>query len=143
MVLVTRGDLVELVLQRAHPGDTVYELEVTPLFVIPAGIVDDGTPHRLVHPAGDLEGDLRVVEALCPGILVVYPEHLARLAEHAADAIEEHRLAVGEVKEEISDRPLSRPINPHEILLTQREVLQRFVSGGFQLSNQLHAHRYA
>src|SRR5215217_538252 len=106
MVLIVRSDLVEFVLQRPHPRDTVHELEMTFLFVVHAGVVDDGAPNRLVYPPRDLEGDLGIVEPLGPGVLVVDPQYLTWFAQHSADSIEEHRLAVSEMEEDKSDGPL-------------------------------------
>ena len=103
MMLVMRGDLVELVLQCTHPRYTVHELELTPLFVVHAGVVDDCAANRLVYPPRDVERHLRIVEVLGPGILIVYSQHLTRFAQHPPDAIEEHRLAIGEVVENKSD----------------------------------------
>lgn len=105
VMLVMRGDLVKFVFQRPHPRDTVHELEMPLLLVVPAGVVDDGGANRFVYPPRDVERHLRIVEALGPGILIIYPEHLTRLAENSADAIEQNRLAIGEVVEDKSDGP--------------------------------------
>jgi hypothetical protein len=125
--------------QCPHAGHTVHELEIAFPFVVYAGVVDDGVAYRFVDPPREVERHLRIVEALGPGILIEYPQYLTRFAQNSADAIEENRLAVGEVVEDESDGPLAWLVGTHEIALVEREVFQRLVSGGFELSDQLHA----
>lgn len=55
VMLVVRGDLLELIFQGSRAGHTVHELEVPLLFVIQAGIIDDGVSNRLVNSAGNVE----------------------------------------------------------------------------------------
>jgi hypothetical protein len=93
-MLVVRCDLIEFILERPHPGDAVHELEMALLPIVLAGVIDDGVANRLVHLPRDLERHLCIVEPLGPGILVVHPDHLAWLAQHSPDAIEEDRLAI-------------------------------------------------
>jgi hypothetical protein len=109
------------------------------LFVILAGVIDDGIANRFVNPPREVERHLRIVEPLGPGILIEHPQDLPRLAEDPADAIEENGLGVREVVEEKSDGPLAWSICTQEIALAEREVLHRLVSGSFQLSDQLHS----
>src|SRR4051812_8435187 len=106
MMLVVSSDLVELIPQRPHPCDAMHELQVSLWFVVPAGIVDDGGTHRLVDSSRDIKRQLSVVEPPGPGVLVVHPDHLARFAQDSTNAIEEHRLTVGEVEQDEPGRPL-------------------------------------
>ena len=52
------------------------------------------------------------------------------------DAIEEDGLAVGEVVQDVANRPLPRCVGAREVALFEREALQRLVTGPFKLSNE-------
>ena len=103
MMLVVRRDLVELILECSHPGDAVDKLQVPLGLVVPPGVIDDSIADRLIDSARELERHLGVIQAAGPGILIVNPEHLTRLAEHSTNAVEQYGFAVGEVVEDISN----------------------------------------
>src|SRR5688572_33085538 len=100
----------------------MHELEMPLPRVERAGIVDDRVASRFVHPSRNVQRNLRIVEAARPGVLIKYPEHLARLAKNSPDAIVENRLTVSQVVDNKSDGPLPRRIRTREITLVQREV---------------------
>jgi hypothetical protein len=137
MMLVMSGGLVEFVFQRAHAVHAVDELEVpTPLIVQP-GIMNDGVTNRLVYVPGDVQRHARVVEPLGPGILIHDPQDRARLTEHSADPVEDDRLAIGEVVQDVLDRPLAGRVGPSEVTLVEREVRQRLFPRPLQIPNEL------
>src|SRR5919107_4364627 len=116
-MLVMGSDLIKLVSQGPHPGHAVHELKVAFLFVVYAGVVYNCVANRCVHTLRDIQRYLRIVQAPGPGILIKYPQHLARLAEDPANPVEKNGFAIGEVVEDESDRPLSRRVRPYEIAL--------------------------
>ena len=133
------SDFVEFILQRAYPGHTVHELQMTLPFVVYAGIVDDRVADRFVYPSRKVQRNLRIVEAARPGILIEYPQHLARLAQNSPDAIEKDRLTVGKMVENKSDGPLPRRICPSQVPRVEREVPERLVPGCFEIPDQFHS----
>lgn len=52
------------------------------------------------------------------------------------DAIQEDGLAVGEVVQDVANRPLPRRVRACEVALMEREALQRLVTGPFKLSDE-------
>ena len=88
---------------------------------------------------GEVEREPRIVESLRPGILIHHPNDRTRLTEHATDAIEEHRLAVGEVVQNVPDGPLAWCVGAPHVARREREAFQRLVSSPFKLSNKIHA----
>src|SRR5215207_1574726 len=120
-MLIMRGDLVEFILQRPHPRDTMHEFEVAFALVVHAGVVDDRVASRFVDLSRDVERHLRIVEPLGPGILIKDPKDLTRFAQDSANALEENRLAIGEVVENKSDGPLAWSICARQIARVERE----------------------
>ena len=102
-MFIMSGGLVEFIPQRAHAVYTMHELQVATPLIVRASIIDDGVASRFVDVPGDVERHLRIVESLRPGILVHHPYDRTWLTEHATDAIEEHRLAIGEVVKDMPD----------------------------------------
>src|SRR5215213_2113348 len=142
-MLIMRGDLVEFILQRPHPRDTMHELEVAFALVVHACVVDDCVASRFVDPPRDIERHLRIVESRSPSILIKGPKDLARLAEDSANALEKNRLAIGEVVENKSDGPLAWSICARQIERVEREVSQRLVSGFLEVLYELHTKSYS
>ncbi len=135
-MFIMSGDLVKLIPQRAHAVYTVHPLQMATPLIVHSGIVDDCVANRFVYLPGDMERHLRIVESLRPRILIHHPQHRTRLAKHSTDAIEEDGLVVGEVLQDIANRPLARRVRAREVAVIEREAFQRLVSGPFKLSDE-------
>src|SRR5215213_7301396 len=138
MMLVVRCHLVELLLERSHAGDAVDELQVSLLLVVPPRVVDDGIANRVIDPPRKVEWHLVVIQAAGPGILIVNPEHLTRFAEDPADTIEQDGFAIGEVVQDVSDRPFARGVAALQIRRGQRVIPQCLVARGLELWDDVH-----
>jgi len=103
MMFIVSGDLVEFIPQRAHAVYTMHPLEVTTTLVVHPRVIDDSVANRFEDLAGEIERHLRVIESLRPRILIHHPEDRTNLAQHAADAVEEDGLAIGEVVQDIAN----------------------------------------
>src|SRR5690242_9709668 len=109
-MLVMGRHLLEFILQRSQARHAVHELARSVALVMDTDVVNDGRPHRLIDAPREVERQVAVIQTPGPRVLIVYPDHLAGLADDAADTIEEDRLAVRQVVEEEPDRPLARPV---------------------------------
>jgi hypothetical protein len=136
-MLVMGRHLLEFILQRSQARHAVHELPRSIALVMDADMVNDGRPHRLIDAPREVEGQVAVVQTPGPRVLIVYPDHLAGLADHATNTIEEDRLAVREVVEEEPDGPLARPVGERQLGFTERELPYRFVAGALQLAREI------
>ncbi len=90
-------DLVESVFQRQHTHLAVDELEVSARLVVQPRVVDHGVAQRFEDRKRESPRQARIVEPLCPRILIEVPEDLPRLAQHPADAAELAGLGIGQM----------------------------------------------
>lgn len=61
----------------------------------------------------------------------------SRFAQDAPDTIEHDRFAIREMEQDESHGPFPRGVCSRKVLVPERKQLHRFVSGRFQLLNEL------
>ena len=138
-MFVMSGDLIEFIPQRAYAVYAMHELEMAAALILQAGIIDDCVANRFIYAPGDIERHARIVETPSPCILIHHPQHRTRLTKHSTDAIKEHGLAIGEMVQDIADRPLAWRVGARQVLTVEREPLQRLVPSPFELLNKVRA----
>src|SRR5947199_3976761 len=138
-MVVMSGDLIEFIPQRAHAVYAMHELEMAAALIVHASIIDDCVANRFIYAPGDIERHARIVETPSPCILIHHPQHRTRLTKHSTDAIKEDGLAIGEVVQDIADRPLAWRVGARQLPTVEREALQRLVPSPFKLLNKVRA----